>query len=652
MSDYLDSGKRGYDSLDLRPNKEVNWGPIKIEDIGTSTPPMKDQLQSLKARIFQGTKKVELGFWGKGKGSMGQGSTTPGMLGKDERQDIKELADYNKVELSTHVSPAISNLSGFTDRGFNEQARAQALSEIKRTIDFAKDTTKGGAVVVHTGEFPRPFADAEWNRNGDGKFEMYESEKEKAQQYAVDKRTGEIIVSFSRDQVVAEPVFLNAKDVKKEFGIDVIGKYSEKKKGKITKEDYVDLDGNYLDTNDTTDLFKRIPSWDGKDLKFNAVTRDWKYFDKKAVEWNETHKEKKTPAQIFAETQLDNQILQQKGSSLFHAMDYDNVKANLLRGREVQKNLETSWKHMTPSQQKEQMRDKLFGNTQEQVKLLGSESKAPHEIVGDFIKSNQNRLVYIHEASSAADAQAVQTLEKRKAVTSLEGYAQKKTYDTIAKAAQEAMAKSKKLEKPLYIAPENIFPEQYGAHPQELKEIIINSRKEFVKNLVNEGEYSKEEAKKKARTHIKATFDMGHVYTWRKYFTKGDKEFDKWVLKEVDKLGKAGVIGHVHVSDNFGYEDEHVTPGQGNVPIRKILEKLKKYGHTDVIVEAAHQDYKAMLGGWSEFGGPIYGMEGGPLSWSNVENSYFGASAPPYFIYGDQAPNPQEWQLWSQTRLE
>ena len=115
-------------------------------------------------------------------------------------------------------------------------------------------------------------------------------------------------------------------------------------------------------------------------------------------------------------------------------------------------------------------------------------------------------------------------------------------------------------------------------------------------------------------------------------------------------------MGHVHVSDNFGWEDEHVTPGQGNAPIKEFIKEIKgkaDKGEIDVIVEPAHQDYKAMLGGWKLFGSSIYGSQMGRRDgWLDVESGYFGRNAPPYFLYGDAAPDPESWMLWSGTRME
>ena len=150
------------------------------------------------------------------------------------------------------------------------------------------------------------------------------------------------------------------------------------------------------------------------------------------------------------------------------------------------------------------------------------------------------------------------------------------------------------------ITMENIFPERYGGHPQELKELIRESRKEMVERLTHDkikdpsgsritleearargnialaGEIkevdnpykrpgiTEEQAWKKAEEHIKATLDTGHLNIWRKYWnddpTKTLEEnsngFKKWILNQVEDLAKNNMIGNVHLTDNYGYQDD------------------------------------------------------------------------------------------------
>ena len=220
----------------------------------------------------------------------------------------------------------------------------------------------------------------------------------------------------------------------------------------------------------------------------------------------------------------------------------------------------------------------------------------------------------------------------------------------------------KKLEKPIFIAPENMFPEWgYGSHPQELKKIIVESRKAMSDKLVKERHMDEESANKVAAEHIKANFDIGHANTWRKFFKgtdpsnieKTNKEFKEWMVDQVKDLIKSKVIGKLHISDNFGYYDEHVTPGQGIAPIKEIIKEATKAGITDIIVEPAHQDYKAMLGAWELFGSSIYSAMAPPGRdrWTDVQSSYFGRTSGPNYLVAEARPS-EDWVLWSGVPLE
>ncbi len=673
MGDYYGSGHLDYGtSMDRyaspvdsegNPNMSVPWADgVDIATIGISTPPMKDQLQSLKARIFQGARKVELGFWGKGKGSKGQGGTTPEQVDTWQRRDIKELAEFNKVQLTTHVTPAIGNLSGLTDKGFLDEEREKAMHEIQRTIDFAADTTQGGAVVVHLGEFPRAFSEQEdWGKGkgGEPKFLMYPTESEHAKQYVVDERTGQFMGTISKDQVVFEPKWTTAKDWEEEMAqrgnhTKIVGAL-DKDGRKIEPTDWVDIDGNVISKDaQPEELFnRRVPKWDKEGTKFETERRTWDWFKTKADEWNSEHKDnKKTPAMIFYETQIDNQILQAKGSSLFYAHQYDDLRENITRAKKAFDEYKQLEDNMDPDKRWKIAVERYFAGGVA-GSLIPRESEMPTAALDRFIDETKKNMRYMHESSATADARAAELMDMKTRLKPLETFAKTKTADTIARAAEYAMAKSAKTKDPLFVSPENIFPEMYGSHPEELREIIQLSRDAFAKHLVEMKQVGNMEAANKlAERHIKATFDIGHAYTWRKYFKGTDEEFNKWLMTEIDALNKAKVIGHVHVSDNFGYEDEHVTPGRGKVPVQEFIAKMKAAGITDIVVEPSDQDYEAMIGAWGIIGKPIYGVAGGGVGWTDIERSYFGRVAPPYFLYGDSAPSPQDWSLWSGVKLE
>ncbi|MBI2137172.1 sugar phosphate isomerase/epimerase [Candidatus Woesearchaeota archaeon] len=624
-------------------------------DIGISAPPFGDQLQALKAKIFQGASKVELGFMGRGKGSMQGGNTTPEMFGKDERMDIREIAKANKVQLTTHASPNAGSLAGFAQERFDEGVREGTLHEIEKAIDFAADTTNGGAVVIHAQEFQRPIYDKYFAKEG---FQQYPEEREKGTRYLVDRRSGQM-VPVRKNMPLYEPVYEEHPDDPVNF--------------------WRDIDGNRIPktTDDTQLLFKRVPKWNAERSDFDAVRRDWGYFEERAKNWNNAHPDKqKTPEEVWFQIQIENQILRSKGSSLFYARQYEDGKETYEKAKKAYEFFRKVEGSMPKDEQWRLMQQTgiTIGG------LVPAENKLPSEILEKVMKDSEQNMRFIHEASASADAQARELQENIESTVPVQRYAEDKTGDTIVRAAMYAMDREKKtsreglygwdvrqgekFEKPLFIAVENFFPEIHGGHPDEVRDIVINARGELASRLEKQRGMSRESAWKEAEQRIKATWDTSHANMWRKYFEakpgesieQADQRFRKWYLDKAKEWKDKGIIGHIHVDDNFGWEDEHVTPGQGNAPIKEFIQLMKDKidkGEVNVIVEPAHQDYRALLGGWKLFGSSIYGLGMGRRdSWLDVERSYFGRNSPPYFLYGESAPDPEAWTLWSGTRME
>lgn len=650
-SHALDRDYKGH-STDAKPLAELS-----IKNIGISAPPMSDQLQALKSRIYQGASKVELGFTGSGKGSMSGQRTTPGMYSSEDRQAMRELADFNEINLTTHASFSIPPLSGLNmQQGeFSDQQRESTLHEIERAIDFAADTARGGAIVVHTGEFPRAISDS---FKGEG-FKGYPGEDKQGTKYMVDDRTGKFVSSIRKDQIQYEPLYKTAESEGKVGTTD--------KEGHVfKKEDWIDINGNWINPKKTKDLFNRVPEWNEDETNFKTVARNWDYYVKKSKEWNEEHSNGKirTPEEMWIRTQVENQILQARGSSLFHAQRYEEHRETRDAAMQALEFYEQLEKGMPEEEKWKLLRQKQFDYGRLQG-LVPPKDMMPSDFLRSVIKDHENNMRYIHESSAAADAQAATQLEMLNNLKTVEDYGTEKAADTIARAAQFAYVKTKELEKrgelkkPLFVSPENIDPHMFGGHPQELKKLIIQSRAAFVEQ--NKQRFGESKAKELANTHIKATFDVGHANVWRKFYegdprksiAENDKMFKKWVIDQVKDLNKSNIIGHIHVSDNFGWDDEHVTPGFGKAPIKEFIDEMAKAGIKDVIVEPGHQDYKALLGGWREFGSSIYG--GAVVSpssrWGNIEHSYFGQTRRPYFIFGDYAPSG-DFTLWSQVPLE
>ena len=81
---------------------------------------------------------------------------------------------------------------------------------------------------------------------------------------------------------------------------------------------------------------------------------------------------------------------------------------------------------------------------------------------------------------------------------------------------------------------------------------------------------------------LKVTFDIGHAFI----STKGNIY---QIIKNIKALGNN--ILNVHLHDNDGQEDLHLIPGDGKIPLKRILTKLNLYANHKVqyIIEVGNK---------------------------------------------------------------
>jgi len=664
FGDYYHSMDRDYSALeptDLPPEpgavvETSNLGP---GEVGTSTNPMAHQVQSFSEKIRAGASKIELSFLGQGKTNSQQPG--PEAFGNRERRDIRELAEMNDIKTSVHASWHQGGLAGLGREGFNEQIRQQAINEIEKAIHFAADATKGGAVVFHTGEWQRPMTGLR------GGFQAFPEEESKTPIVVVDGRTGDI-TAVRRDQLMFEPKFYTAAEYEKQINKKLVGQKDERG-NIIAADDWVDVKGNAIkrewvisdNEEEIEKLFDRVPVWNKSKTNFDVEPRNFEYFKKEAERINKKTGENITPEELFFKSQLADNVSQSKGQSLFYAQNYEDAKERrdaAVRALEFYQKLE---KNISPEERwKLMMEDEMF--RRQLGSLVPAKNIMPSEYLQNIIKDSENTMRYIHESSASADARAKEALDRLRRVETVDQYGIKKTADTIAtlgmKAFKFSEAHQKELNEPIYVAPENWSPEQYGSHPDELRNIVEESRKKMRQQLIKEG-YSEEVAKEKAKEHIKATLDVGHFNLWRQHFNKEkdetpedrDKRFNKWLLDETKKLAKDGILGHIHLTDNFGYDDEHLTPGEGNVPMKDFIKNMEAAGLKDFIAEAGSFNANTvMTDAWAFMGSPIYSTGRMP-SFRSVHEQHFGYHNPSNYIVGAYAPS-NEWRLWSEVPME
>ncbi len=679
-------------------NNSTNDVGVGIKDFGMSLAlgPVPN-VPAVGAKLRAGMKTLEIGFTGSGKGS-GQ-SQTPEYYGKAQRIALEEIGKANEVNFTTHASFGIQGLAGADQRGnFSKSAKEFTLQEIRRAIEFAGDVAKGGPVVVHTGEFHRPVTGADWNQEGEdaGKFRMFEKEKEQETFGVVDRRLGNLIVEAHKNKAVSKPVWLTAKAGEEYEDFD--GKKRTAQKGEPI---YVDYLGKQVHR------YGRVPVFNKEKQEFEVKQYDWKEIGEQAKEmeaeareefknWKKVSSQEKAeietksmwvrflredivdpekeikirPEEAYVVAALETQIGNAKGWAYNYSRDFDEHVENV---KKLRKALEFYEKLETETDEEERWKlkrqaESLAGG------LVPSDAKMPSEIIRRQLGTFESHIKQAQESAASQFAQAAEQMETIRHIQSAETFALEEAYDSYAQAGISAMRQSEKmqragkLKKPIAIAMENLFPESYGAHPDELIKLVLESRKKMEQVLQEKYKISQKEAHEKAQQHITATIDTGHVNMWRKYWVgnpnktieSNDKDFDEWVVKKMGEMAKKDVVGHVHLDDNYGYHDDHLAPGEGNAPINKMVKALKDNGYKGELIVEPGADWTTDVSGfssvmktWKLFGSPVYGAGSGMRGrgWGSLGEGYLGVGHPPYFVFGGYSPS-EDWTLWSGVPLE
>lgn len=161
----------------------------------------------------------------------------------------------------------------------------------------------------------------------------------------------------------------------------------------------------------------------------------------------------------------------------------------------------------------------------------------------------------------------------------------------------------------------------------DLRDLMKASRERFIEKAKEQLGMSQSQAEKQAEKLIGITWDVGHINMIRKFGAE-----EQHLLDETKSV--APYVKHIHLSDNFGMEHTELPMGMGNVPIKKEMEILEKYGkkvkEIKKIVETGgpwFRDFKMTPMGQtlSAFGSPVYSMSMAPY-WNQamgVSGAYF-----------------------------
>jgi len=402
----------------------------------------------------------------------------------------------------------------------------------------------------------------------------------------------------------------------------------------------------------------------------------------------------------------------QKAIALGWAGNYSSRVVREFKGLEKYKKALEYYKKLEsdiPDEEKWKLKESHQEFELQRLGIVPTESKLPTELLQEQIDQVRREIASTRDMVQGQLQQAEEQVILGQHAMSARKYALKQSMKSYAEAGIEAMQQSDNnpyVQRDVFVAPENIWPDMgYGSHPEELIDLVQNAREAMViqltepyiedpagriysekeakaegdpnllgkPHMVTNPDYTKmdkEQAEQEAKDHIKATLDTQHMGMWFDSFEplpgearpERKKRFDKWYLEEVEKLGKANIIGNIHLVDAIGGSHQHLVAGQGDLPLKETLSILKKHGFKGTINSEAHGEERFGQGRiltetWREFGAPIYGSSGYGMpgmpsaSWRNVQHGYFGQTYPPYFIFGAYSPS-NDWQLWSEVPME
>lgn len=631
-------------------------------------------LQTMTAAIRAGAGTVQLVMTTPPDSAIGGRAKA---YGHEVREAIRELALANEVHITgVELPTAISNLSGYNQQSgtISDEARFQALNEVRDAIRFVADVAQGGGVDIFSVEYPRTAFDAQWNEiegydnkgNPIFRFQMYPEEHERAVKHLVDDRNGRVIQEIRMNQEINYPVWNRYKGDKP---------YTDKKGHTVKKGDYIGLDKQWVAREE------RIPEYDSGERKFKVEKKTWHDFEDEADEINRDRarklgkpveklepNEKVTPQEAFLQASTESQERIARGYEMYYGQMVD---INIEQRERLIKAIE--------------FYEKIDENLSETEKIRMMQANPHFQSYGvlppvmqkmdAFLKDELfriNRNIEQTQATMVGQRQQAEDLKlQREHITTAEKYAKEKSIQSYAEAglyAFDETRSNKNVKRPLYVGPEIGWPQGFGAHPDEFIELIKTAREKMAQRLVEERNMGKSAAEQAAKVHIKGLFDTSHMGMWLNNFRRvpGESEdkrmkaFNSWYMEAVDKIAKADVIGQIQAVDSMSGAHGHLPAGQGIFPVVDAVKLFKKHGFKGPVVSEGHEEEqfgqnRILLETWKAFGaGNFRGSGGGPSlpgSWKGTQFGYFGRTYPPYFVYGGYAPS-NEWTLWSQTPFE
>lgn len=540
-------------------------GLISAGQMGiTINPAVADQLGELSRALNAGTIPVEVGTL-----DFKLFETIP----KEHWEEMRRKAKLAGSKLSLHaplVDPA-----GFGERGWNETQQELSKRQLQMVVDQAAILAKGTKEAIPITIHPSNYQGTIWNKTKDG--------KEISQMVVVDKESGQL------------------KPIEPEVRYQLGGGDKENPsqlgslKTKKSAEKMLQIANH---TQWEKELDKVLYEKESASKTLNEVFPYIKerYFQRYYL-GNKPSKEDPNEEKLLERVEIAKAHLEDARLSLNNSFEKAYKYADNEEKRKKLKEISESFRRELGYWTKEEERKM---NKEEKMKLLKKQADL----------ENQAKVI-----QKTAEVLRMEDFNPNM-LQRVEEFAAEKAAETFSDMALHSydIAKKNKIANPI-ISIENLYQGIAFSQSDDLKKIVDGARKNFTKKLIKERNLSESEAKKRAEEIIGITFDVGHLNMSKKQGFE-----DKDLIKEAEALKQ--YVKHVHLTDNFGYNDVHLPIGMGNVPVKELLtalgdngKKARKINEVGGWLNAFKTSpYKQLL---EAAGSPIYSSGTGPY-WSGV----------------------------------
>jgi sugar phosphate isomerase/epimerase len=562
----------------------------------TTSPQVANQIGELNSRLNQGLNAVELG-------AMNQRILD--QVPKEHFEEVHRMSKLTGLKASLHAPIQDLDLAGFTQDGWDPNQRERSVRQLNSAIDKAHlmDPEGNTPVTVHAGSSPVN----KWEKEGLEEYDRKTGEIRK-----VEDRRSEMLMINEHSKQMSKATYRKRRRIGMEGEIP------------FTAEDQVDMANRSQWDDEKHKLLQFQKEIDEKEMMTHNRVSGSNY-EQLITEKNAGIISKEGEEELSRLKKVTDENMD------FKRQTYENMRLSMEDMYERFEKYPNKHEDGTMTKSYEDYKnneypkfDKELKEGQEQLGKLAekydklSEAGASRDEIEDVARKHGE----ISLKQTNIMREAFQDMPAPQVWKPVDEFAQEKVSDSVSEAAAKSF-KEYGDKSPLILL-ENVYPEFALSRAETLKDTVEDAREKFVKLATDkkgELKLNKREAEKQAEKLIGVTWDVGHIYMLKK-----SGYTDKDIEEESKKI--APYVKHLHLTDNFGFEDSHLPPGLGDTNIKEQLRAIEigkaeagdKEGFNKLrgIVEAGEfvANYKEVphLYALSHLGSSMYSENAGP-SW-------------------------------------